>query len=305
MGDEFSQYHPLVNFLWCALVLLFSMCLLHPVCLVIALCAALCYSGFLDGARALGRRCLCYLPLLLAAAALNAAFNHAGITTLCYLPSGNPLTLEALRFGAAMAALLLAVLTEFACFQRLLGTDKFVYLFGRAAPVLSLLLSMTLRFVPRFAAHLRTVREAQRALSGAPEHGLHRVRSAVRAFSAAVTWALENAVDTADSMCARGYGLPGRSAYNIYRWERRDRAALLWLLLCGAGVAAGWAGGCFAWRYVPVARFAALTPRSALAAAAYLALCLTPLALSLYAARHETICKLQYNNIMKRQDKRT
>ncbi len=49
-----------------------------------------------------------------------------------------------------------------------------------------------------------------------------------------VTWSFENAVETADSMKSRGYGLPGRTAFSLYRFSRRDRLLLLWLALCGA-----------------------------------------------------------------------
>ena len=38
--DTFSSYHPLVNFLYFALVLVFGMCFMHPVCLVISLSSA-------------------------------------------------------------------------------------------------------------------------------------------------------------------------------------------------------------------------------------------------------------------------
>ncbi|MFR8873273.1 MAG: hypothetical protein ACLVHV_07215 [Oscillospiraceae bacterium] len=34
--DAFSAYHPVVNFLYFALVLLFSMFLLHPLCLAVS-----------------------------------------------------------------------------------------------------------------------------------------------------------------------------------------------------------------------------------------------------------------------------
>ena len=42
--DTFSGYHPTVNFLYYALVLLFSMCLMHPVYLAISLTGALAVS---------------------------------------------------------------------------------------------------------------------------------------------------------------------------------------------------------------------------------------------------------------------
>lgn len=94
MGDAFSRYHPLVNFLFFALVLAYSMVLMHPVCLAVSLLGALLYAGQLEGRRALARHLRVALPVLLLAALVNPAFNHAGVTILIYLPSGNPLTLE-------------------------------------------------------------------------------------------------------------------------------------------------------------------------------------------------------------------
>ncbi|MEI3103093.1 MAG: hypothetical protein V8S97_02530 [Oscillospiraceae bacterium] len=95
MGDAFSRYHPLVNFLFFALVLAYSMVLMHPVCLAVSLTGALVYAGELGGRRALAGHLKFALPVLLLAAIVNPAFNHAGITILTYLPSGNPLTWRA------------------------------------------------------------------------------------------------------------------------------------------------------------------------------------------------------------------
>ena len=46
-------------------------------------------------------------------------------------------------------------------------------------------------------------------------------------------------METADSMKGRGYGLPGRTAFSVYRFTRRDGAALACLLATGAMVIAG------------------------------------------------------------------
>ena len=150
MGDAFSRYHPLVNFLFFALVLAYSMVLMHPVCLAVSLTGALVYAGELGGRRALAGHLKFALPVLLLAAIVNPAFNHAGITILTYLPSGNPLTLESILYGLAAGAMLCAVVLWFVCFNAVITSDKFVYLFGRVIPALSLVLSMTLRFVPLF-----------------------------------------------------------------------------------------------------------------------------------------------------------
>ena len=281
----FLACHPAVNLLYFVLVLTFSMFFLHPLCLAVSLCAALWCAAQLNGGTAVRRTALWLAPTALLAALVNLAFNHQGATILAYLPSGNPLTLESIAYGFAAAAMLAAVVLWFSCWNTVMTSDKLMHLFGRVVPALSLLLSMTLRFVPRFQAKLREVTAARRGMGLYAEKGrLQKLKSAVTVFSVMVTWSLENAVETADSMKSRGYGLPGRTAFSLYRYSRRDRLLLLWLALCGAYVAAGWALGGVKWRYYPTAR-GVLTPYSASVLLAYFLLCLTPVLLQRKEAR--------------------
>ena len=280
-ADTFSGFHPAVNFIFFALVLVFSMCFMHPVCLLISLVSSALYAIRLNGEKAVRLSLRWFLPMLLLAAILNPAFNHQGVTILAYLPSGNPLTLESILYGLAAAVMLVSVMEWFVCYTAVMTSDKFVYLFGRIIPALSLVLSMALRFVPKFAAQYRIVRQSQRCIGRDTSNGsiFHRLRCGVTIFSVMVTWALENAIETADSMRSRGYGLPGRSAFSIYRFDSRDRAALLWMLCCGGFIIAGWVAGGFAFNYYPMLSAAPVTPLTVMFPLAYLALCLTPVIL--------------------------
>ena len=280
--DTFSGYHPGINFLYFGLVFLFTMFLLHPVSLLISLGCALCYAIYLNGRKAVRFSLRFLLPMMLLAAVLNPAFNHEGATILTYLPSGNPLTMESMLYGLTAALMLAAVITWFFCYNAVMTSDKFVYLFGRVIPALSLVLSMTLRFLPKFKAQLQVVSEAQRCIGRDTSEGslLQRAKNAITIFSIMVTWALENAIETADSMKSRGYGLPGRTAFSIYRFDERDKTALLWLLFCGVYLLSGWAAGGFSWRYYPTIRGAAVTPFTVSFQIVYLALCLTPVILN-------------------------
>ena len=108
VNDTFSRYHPLVNFLFFTLVLVYSMVLMHPVCLAVSLTGAIWYAVVLNGPKAVRFSLKVTLPVLLLAAVVNPAFNHAGVTSLCYLPTGNPLTLESILYGLAAGAMLCA-----------------------------------------------------------------------------------------------------------------------------------------------------------------------------------------------------
>ena len=287
MKDAFSQYHPLVSFLFFGLVLGYSMALMHPACLAISLAAAACYAVQLTGRRAARLSVRVALPVLVLAAVVNPAFNHAGVTILTYLPSGNPLTLESVAYGLAAGCMLCAVVLWFVCFNEVMTSEKFVYLFGRAAPSLALVLSMTLRFVPLFKKQLETVRQAQRCIGRDADTGSvwQRVRRAVTIFSILLTWALENAIETADSMKSRGYGLRGRTAFSLYRMEERDWIALIWLGFCGAYLLCGCLAGGLKWWYFPMMQGAALSPLTGSFYLVYLALCLTPVILNRREAR--------------------
>ena len=263
------------------------MFLMHPVCLSISLGAALAYAVCLNGRKAVRFSLLAVFPMMAVAALVNPAFNHEGATILTYLPSGNPLTLESILYGLAAAALLAAAVIWFSCYTAVMTSDKFVYLFGRVIPALSLVLSMALRFVPRFRAQFQAVSEARQCVGRGLSSGsaLRRLRNAVTIFSIMLTWSLENAIETADSMKSRGYGLPGRTAFSIYRLDGRDKALLAWLSYCGFFLYCGAAAGGFAWRYYPTARGAAWTPLTICLQAVYLALCLTPVLLDLWEDR--------------------
>ena len=126
--DAFSGYHPIINFLYYALVLLLSMCLMHPVYLAISLTGALAYDVYLKGKKAVRFAVMGLLPMAVIAALVNPAFNHEGQTMLTYLPSGNPLTLESILYGVAAAVMLASVVLWFSSYNDVMTSDKFVYL---------------------------------------------------------------------------------------------------------------------------------------------------------------------------------
>ena len=275
--DAFSSFHPALLFLYYALILIFSMFLTHPLCGAGSFLGAVWYLARLNGFGAVKKALKWAAPVWLLAAGVNVLFNHEGATILTYFSSGNPLTLESALYGLSAGGMIVLVLLWFQSYQAVMSAEKFVYLFGRVAPALSLVLAMILRFVPKFQAQLRAVGQARSMMGGEKRGFAQKVRESVTNFSILVTWSLENAVETADSMRARGYGLPGRTAFSIFRFEKRDRALLGWMLLLAAAVIGAWAGGAFAWRYYPTVR-GSFTGWSAAGAAAELLLALTPAA---------------------------
>ena len=228
MNDRFATYHPLVNFLYFSLVLGFSMALNHPLAQGISLFCAILYGVQTEGKKAVLFAFRWCLPILLLTAFMNPAFNHEGKTILLYFPTGNPLTLESILYGFSSGAMIVTVMLWFLSFNRVITSDKFIYLFGRIIPAMSLVLSMTLRFIPKFKAQMDQVIDAQKSIGRNISEGSlwHRTKIAVTVLSIMVTWALENAIETADSMKSRGYGCGNRTSFSIYQMKKKD-----WCLL--------------------------------------------------------------------------
>ena len=282
MQDRFAKYHPLVNFLYFTLVIGFSMALNHPLAQGISLVCAISYAVQAEGRKGVFFTLKWCVPVMLLTAFMNPAFSHEGVTVLLYLPTGNPLTLESILYGISAGVMLATVMLWFANFSRVITSDKFIYLFGRIIPALSLILSMTLRFIPKFKAQMDVVIDAQKSIGRDISEGSlwRRLRTAVTVLSIMVTWALENAIETADSMKSRGYGLKGRTAFSIYRFDSRDKLAMLYLGFCGLYLLAGVTASAFGFRYFPSIRYIGLNSVTLSFQFVYLILCFMPVVLN-------------------------
>lgn len=69
---------------------------------------------------------------------------------------------------------------------------------------------------------MKLVRNAQHTIGRDINEGtlFQRIRNAVKILSIMITWSLENAIETADSMKSRGHGLKGRTSYSLYKFDK-------------------------------------------------------------------------------------
>lgn len=286
MKDSFSAFHPFVNFLYFSIVLLFSMVFMHPIFQAIALISAVVYSFMLKGKKAIKFTLLYMVPFLLFMAIVNPVFNHQGVTILFYLNNGNPITMESILYGVAAAVMFVTVIIWFSCYNIVMTSDKFIYIFGTIIPALSLIFSMVLRFVPRYLAQIKVISNAQKCIGRDISQGnlLERARNGITILSIMTTWALENAIETADSMKSRGYGLPGRTSFSIFRLDARDKGVLLIMIGLITVVIIGAVRGENTMRFYPSIQASAISPFSILVYIAYCALCMIPVLINMVEA---------------------
>ena len=274
-SSAFANLHGAVSFLFFAVTVLVTVLVLHPAVLAVSLLFAGAYLARLEGARGLWLRVRWLVPLILLTAAFNALVSHRGVTALFYLKNGNAVTLESLVFGLLAGGMFAAAVLWLACFHAVFTSDKLMTLTSRRLPTLSLLLSMSLRLVPRVRRQIQRTAEARRAFC-TERGGLSRLRGAVQTLSATVSWMLERSVVTADVMRARGYGLGGATVYRRERFAAREAIVLALLLALTAAVLALLLAGKGAAECYPALRFA---PIDAALITTWAALCALPLLL--------------------------
>ena len=297
--DAFSTHHPAVTLTFFVGVIVLCVLVQQPVVQAVGLMGAVLYYLCLRGRNA-WRLLVAMALALVMLAAINPLFNTLGDTVLFTYLGTRPYTLEALAYGTSTATMFVSVMLWFACYAQVMSTDKFTYLFGRRAPALTLVLTMTLRLVPSYARKARQISTARRCAGLSMTQGSvrERVRDGASLLSALTSWALEGAVTTADSMRSRGYGTKGggdfstpalrASARNDRGWagasarndrgragasewhdsgrylqcrfRMRDALLLVLMLVCILVTCAALASGALAVSYVPAIDIPALPP---------------------------------------------
>lgn len=223
MSNTFNSYHPSISFFYFAAVITLSVLFMHPVFLAISLIASVCYALHQKKFGAPKMGLIFIIPIFLLLALVNPLINHRGREILFHFQN-NPITLESTIYGFCNSFMLIAVLLWFVCYNAIITSDKFIYLFGKISPAIALILSMTLRLIPRMKNQLTTISQAQRTIGRDASCGniVRRTKNGMSLMSVLTSWALENSIETADSMRARGYGLPQRSSFGLFCFTRRD-----------------------------------------------------------------------------------
>ncbi len=250
--NHFSGYHPAVLFIYYALAVGFSMLTLHPCFIFASFFGAFLFFFLLFGWRSFISEFLFFMALLVLVSVTNPMFVHHGETVLFFM-NDNPVTLEAIIYGILAAWVIICVIVWCRCYSEILTTDKFLYLFGRFAPRIGLILSMVFRFIPLFKKQITKTSSVQKAMGLYASPSISdKVGGGMRVADSMFSWATENAIDTADAMKARGYGLPGRTNFSLFRFIKKD-AVLLGIIGALAALIIFWiASGKFYYYTYPV-----------------------------------------------------
>lgn len=207
----------------------------HPVFLFVALIILILFNYLLDKGRSLKKWLMPIIVMSLIIFILTPLFNRRGNHILFYA-FDNPVMLEGIIQGAIISLSLAGILMTFTTFNIVLTADKFLDLFARVIPQWALLIMLSMRFVPHLQRKIKNMESIQSVKGVSFKQGSIRLRAknGMQLLQMLLTGSLEDSIQSADSMTARGYGLQKRSTYQAYKMDRRD-----WLTFTGFVILSG------------------------------------------------------------------
>jgi energy-coupling factor transport system permease protein len=231
---------------------------------LLGVCAAAAGAGVIGELR---RAAWLALPLAVLVVLVNALVTREGSTVIArggeVLGRRLDITLEAVQYGGMSALRILVLVAAFALYSAAIDPDDVLRLLRRFSYRSALTVSLATRLVPVLQ------RDAQRISEAACCRPTHPRRGTVAV--AAITRALDRAVDVAASLEVRGYAGARRPRRARRPWSRHDlRVAGAASIVAAAAVAGKLAGAGGVDPY-PTLELAAGAPELALAATLMLA----------------------------------
>lgn len=219
---ELSYYHPACIYMFFAAIFLFAVISRNPVFIVISFAGAIIYSSSVLGIQVILTEIKKILPFMLVITAVNPLINRYGGTPLFFI-NDSAFTLEALIYGFFISMMLAAVFIWGKCFNTINDSEKTLYIASYLSRTLSIIISMSLRFIPMLKIKLNEIKNTRKAMGLYYCDNLYeKIKSHLTIISVLLTWSIENSVDTAASMRSRGFGIRGRTSYSVFKMRKPD-----------------------------------------------------------------------------------
>ena len=219
-----NDYHPKVNLFYFLAVLVISMLTRNPIWISLSFLFASLAVISLYTFKYYLKRLLVMTPILILLILFNSLLNSRGLTVLFQLGEGNPITLEALIYGVFNGLALISIFLWFYAFRVFIKSDETLELFADKLPTIGLMLSMILKYIPDTIKKANAIYLNQKALLG--EKKLKRkakLNLLIQLFSILLSISMENSLQTADSMQAKGYPSKRRKTYVKNHFNHLDR----------------------------------------------------------------------------------
>lgn len=233
---KFTIIHPAVFIVYYLILLLFAFLFNNPFYLIsflICITVLIMLKGISNEFKNVIRF---FLPMSLLIIILNPLVSHVGVTQI-QLIGNYSITLEALIYGILMSLSLLIILLVFTSYNSAVSYQEMLYIFSKKFPNISMIIVMALRFIPLLNYRLSEVNKVFQFEQKHSENlkkeqsRIEEIKNTAKMLAVVVSWSLEEAMLTASSMKARGYGIAQRTSYLSFKFRRIDYYFMILILV--------------------------------------------------------------------------
>ncbi len=222
IANHFYNFHPISLMIYFILLLISFLSLEYSKYLIFIFAILSVQYMLLVGAKKFLKSFIYFILLTIFMGIFNLIFNHSGDTPFLYI-NGIPITIESFIYGIYSGIMISCFILLFNCFNKSVDNGKINYLFSRHLPVFGLIISMSFSIFERFKNKLDTIKLALFTQGIRSSLGLlSKIRYASTVFTVLISVLLEDSVDTALSMTARGYGSHTKKTYKKYSFKAND-----------------------------------------------------------------------------------
>lgn len=223
ISNHFYDFHP-VSLLFYFSVLLFNiLSATYNIFLVFAFISLILMIIQLEGIKSTTKTLLYFLFFTFLITTFTLIFNHSGKNVFLYI-NNVPLTLDSLIYGIYTGIMVSSLMLWFKIFNHSFDNGKITYIFSKYLPVTGLIISMSFSSYNRFRYKLDLIRQVlyTQNIRNSHSHILNKIKYGSTVFSLLVNVMLEDSLDSASSMLARGYGKHKKITYKKYTFEHND-----------------------------------------------------------------------------------
>ena len=182
------------------------------------------------------------IPLLI----INILFVHHGKTKILEIPRkteilgaiipltpiAGPITIESISAALVFMILLVNMLLIFSLFNSITSPDQILRLLPKRLSSSTLLVAITLRFIPTITANIKTITEAQKCRGLKTEgNKLTKLKNNITVLIPTIVNSLERSYNLAEALESRAYSRD-RTRFFGEKWRVRDKVLTLIYISC-------------------------------------------------------------------------
>ncbi|MEG6521817.1 energy-coupling factor transporter transmembrane component T [Desulfotomaculum sp. 1211_IL3151] len=242
-GLFLQSFHPAASLFYLGTLFVLALCFNNPLyqvgLLLVLLLAIWSVDGLMVWEKYLKLSLFIAIPIVL----INSLMGQNGKTIIWLgpqVPVVGQLTIsmEAIYYSASMCIRLIEIISVFCLFNRMVHPDKAVSFFARFTGKTALVINMSMRLFPIMVREFERIKTVQRMRGVDFNKGtfLERMKNYSSVVSILLLSSLENSLEMAESMQARGFGSGPRSSYARNLLRPRD---FICIFSCGLGLGIG------------------------------------------------------------------